>query len=112
MILVRLLPLILSALLVAAHIMRFYGLLAAILVLLLLGTLFFRTKWILRCWQGVLVAATFMWINTTYDIIQVRLALNQPWLRLIVIMCTIIVLTIFSIFWLENKKIKAFYNKN
>jgi hypothetical protein len=109
MIIVRLVPLILSTLLIAAHFMRFYGLEAAVAGLLLLGTLFVRHQWILRFWQGVLAVAAIIWIDTTYGIVQFRQELNQPWLRLMIIMSAVIAFTVFSGFWLENKRIKAFY---
>ena len=110
MLFIRLLPLILSTLLAAAHVMRFYGLAAAILVLLLLGTLFIRNIWTLKFWQLLQGGFAVMWISITINFIQIRIALNTSWLRLGIIMSVVTLFTIFSGLWLENKKIKLAYN--
>lgn len=110
MLIVRLLPTIFSTLIVTAHIMRFYGLEAAILVLLLLATLFIRNLWTLKFWQILHGVFVVMWINVSIDFIQTRMAFNTPWVRLALIMAVVTLFTVFSGFWLENKKIKLAYN--
>jgi len=112
MIIVRLIPLILSTLLIAAHLMRSYGLEAAIAALLLLGTLFLRRELTRRFWQGLLVIAAIIWIDTTYGIVQFRQELNLPWLRMMIIMGAVIAFTVFSAIWLESRKIKTFYQRH
>jgi len=112
MITVRLLPLIFSVILIAAHVMRFNGLYPALLVLALLLTLFIRSKWTLKGWQIALAAGIVMWAQTTYNIVQMRMAINEPWLRLAIIMGAVIAFTLYSILSLENKKIKAVYEKS
>lgn len=89
--------------------MRFYGIEAAVLILLLLATLFLRNHWVLRLWQALLALALLMWIDTTLGFVQVRLAMGSPWLRLTLIMSAVIAFTLYSIFSLENKKLKAVY---
>lgn len=89
--------------------MRFYGIELAMLVLLMLATLFFRNHLILRLWQGLLAVAVVMWLQTTAHFVEVRQAMGAPWLRLASIMGGVIAFTIYSIFSLENRKLKAFY---
>jgi hypothetical protein len=100
MISVRLLPVILADLLLSAHFLRFSGVFPAALALLLLGTLFI-----------LMFIATLVWIDSTIKLVQLRLMLELPWLRLAVIMMLVIALTVFAGFWMENKKIKTFYRQ-
>ena len=109
---VRLLPLLFSTLLISAHFMRAHGNLIGSLFLLLLFTLFIRKSWILRLWQVLLSLAAITWIFTTISLINLRIDLGQPWLRLALILGAIIVFTIWSAYLLENKKIKNYYNLN
>jgi hypothetical protein len=111
MISVRLLPVILADLLLSAHFLRFSGVFPAALALLLLGTLFIRRSWVIRFWQALMFIATLVWIDSTIKLVQLRLMLELPWLRLAVIMMLVIALTVFAGFWMENKKIKTFYRQ-
>jgi len=107
---IRLLPIILAGLIFSAHLLRIYGVYPAILSLLFMVLLFIKNSWIRRLWQIYLVFATLVWINATVGFVQYRMATGMPWVRLIIIMGLIIALTVFSIFRLENKKVKEFYD--
>ncbi len=109
MIFFRLLPLIFSVLLLAAHFLRFHGLLPMAIFLMFLFLLVIRKMWVIRFWQVVLSLGTLLWIDTTFRLIQFRIAMNQPWLRMAIIMGVIIFFTAFSGIWLESRKIKDYY---
>jgi hypothetical protein len=109
MIVVRLLPVIISALLISAHILRFHGLTATILCLSLLITLCFRNPWTLRMWQIFLSIAALIWVWTTVNLVHLRVELGLPWVRLAIILISVIVFTLFTVIWLETKSLKAFY---
>ena len=111
MIILRLLPLIFAQLLFAAHIMRLNGLMWALLVLLLLFTLFIRRNWIVQFWQMIAALATLEWIRITIVIVQLRLAVEMPYARLLIIMGAVILFNLFVIYWLQRPKIKAFYDQ-
>lgn len=111
MIFIRLLPIIFADILMAAHFLRFYGLLPALIILVLLLTLMIRNKWIIYLWQILLLAATLLWMDTTIDLVQIRIAQGIPWGRLLIIMIVVMLFTIFAGVWLENKKLKAFFNE-
>ncbi len=106
---VRLLPVLFSALLFSAHISRAGYNVAAIILLLLIGTLFIRKTYILRAWQVVMGLASLIWIQAAVGYIQNRMSMGTPWVRLAFIMAAIVLFTAFSAWWLENKKIKEFY---
>ena len=109
---VRLLPVLFSTLLISAHFMRAYGNLIGFLFLLLLFTLFIRKSWIIRLWQILLSFAAIAWVFATINLVNFRIEIGQPWLRLAIILGAIIVFTVWSALWLNNKKINAYYNKS
>lgn len=110
MIIIRMIPLIFAQLLFAAHIMRSFGIIWAILVLILLFTLFIRRDWIIRMWQIIIAFEIVEWIRTTIIIIQLRLAMGMPYVRLLIIMSIVILFNLFVIYWLQKPKIKAIYS--
>ena len=112
MIVIRLLPLIFAQLLFAAHIMRSFGIIWAMAILILLFTLFIRREWIIRLWQIIIAFEIVEWIRTTIVIVQLRLAVEMPYLRLLIIMSAVILFSLCVIYWLRRDKIAAFYNKN
>ena len=110
MLIIRLLPLIFAQLLFAAHIMRSFGMIWAMVVLSLLLTLFIRREWITRLWQIIIAFEVVEWIRTTIVIVQLRLAVEMPYLRLLIIMGTVILFNLFVIYWLQKPKVRAIYS--
>jgi len=109
MIILQLLPVILAHLLFSAHILRFYGLIPALIIVLLLGTLAIRNKWTMRIWQFFLMIQGLVWVGYTADVVQYRLVMDMNWIRLVIIMSIIVLFTIFSIFWLQSKNLKSYF---
>jgi len=92
----KLLPVIFSFLLLAAHFYRsgqviLTGLCIAILALLLL-----KESWVVRVFQFALLAAALEWLHTLYFLVQIRIESGQPWVRLAVILGAVAVLTALS----------------
>lgn len=110
MIIIRLLPLIFAQLLFAAHIMRSIGLIWALIVLVLLITLFARRKWIMHMWQVIIAFEIVEWIRTTIVIVQLRLAVEMPFTRLLIIMGAVILFNLFVIYWLQKPKVISIYS--
>ena len=97
----RLLPLILSALLFAAHVMRDAGLLWALPILLPLLLLLIRTRWVLRLWQGLLLLFTLEWVRTTVELALFRYQSGQPYLRMLLILLAVIALNLWAVWLLQ-----------
>lgn len=106
----RLLPVIFTTLLFAAHFSRVENNFLAILILLLLTTLFFRRDVIRRGWQIFLGITGFVWIYVAIGYINLRMAADIPWTRLGLIMAGIVLFSFFSAWWMERPKIKAYFN--
>ena len=109
MITLRLVPVILSTLLFAAHVMRFNGPLWAMMVLGILLTLFIRKPWIIRLWQVLLTFATLKWVTIAIELVQMRIAFEMPYLRLAVILIAVVTFNVFAIIWMQDEKIRDFY---
>ncbi|HEM48991.1 MAG TPA: hypothetical protein ENO27_02155 [Caldithrix sp.] len=112
MIVLRLLPLIFTQLLFAAHIMRSFGVIWALVVLMLLITLVIHREWIIRLWQIIIAFEIIEWIRTTLIIVQLRLAVEMPYLRLLIIMGAVILFNLFIIYWLQRKRIRNFFSQD
>jgi hypothetical protein len=83
----------LALLLLAAHLVHAGWLPLAGVALLLIGLLFVRRAWAARALQVVLAAATVEWSLTAYSLARLRLEHGQPYLRLVLILGTVALLT-------------------
>ena len=98
MIILRLLSLIISTLLFAAHVMRFNEPSWAMAVLGLLLTLFIPRPWIIRFWQIILALATLKWVMITIELIQMRFAFEMPYFRLAIILIAVIIFNLLTFY--------------
>ncbi|MEN8263157.1 MAG: hypothetical protein ABFR82_06810 [Nitrospirota bacterium] len=105
---IRLLPVFISILLLAAHFYR-AGLIA--LVFLVLASPFIlltRKPWAARIIQIELVLGGMEWIRTAINFIQIRQSYNMPWTRLAIIlgavaMCTLVSALVFRSRFLKDR---------
>jgi hypothetical protein len=89
----RLFPVVLSMLLLAAHFLR-QGLMPVVLLFLLLpALLFFRRTWVARLMQILLVLGALEWIRTMLLLINRRLSIGEPWGRLAIILLIVAAVT-------------------
>ena len=89
----RLLPVILSLLVLGAHYFRSGIYFVVALILGLLALLFVKKAWVARLTQVVLVLGTFEWIRTLFELVAVRQTFGQPWTRMAVILGVVALLT-------------------
>ena len=108
----RLLPVLLSMLVLAAHFYRggmpVLTLVCAAAPLLLLV----RRAWVPPLFQAFLLLGAVEWIRTLYVYAQVRIAWEEPWTRLALILGGVALLTALSatVFW--SGKLREFYRRN
>ena len=89
----KLLPVVLSCLLLAAHFLR-AGMLPLVVVSLTLpGLLLFRRRWVARLVQVFLVFGAFEWARTLLILVAERRAVGAPWSRLAIILGVVTILT-------------------
>ena len=105
----RLLPAILSFVLLAAHFSRAELLPIAIICVIIPFILFIKAVWIPRLIQLFLILGTLEWIRTLFVLFAERQALGQPWQRLIIILSAVALFTLLSALIFQKKTIRERY---
>lgn len=106
----RLLPVILSLLLLGAHCYR-AGLVALTAACVLLPfLLLLRRSWIPRLFQVVLLIGALEWLRTLYVFASMRVAFEQPWGRLALILGSVALCTALSGLVFRNGKLRSRYS--
>lgn len=89
----RVLLVVLSALLLAAHFYRRGAAIVAALCTVLPLVLLVPRGWARRSLQIALVLGTLEWLRTLWSLARVREALGEPWFRMAVILGSVAVVT-------------------
>ena len=100
---------VLSFAVLAAHFYRsgsWWLSLACIALALLLAL---PRRWVARAAQIALGAGAAEWLWTTFVLVQQRLALGQPWIRLALILVAVAVLTAASALAFETARLRSRY---
>ncbi|AZG72805.1 hypothetical protein [Shewanella livingstonensis] len=89
----------LAYLLLGAHFLRFDQHIMAIIAIGLPLLMFIKHSFVRTLLKlGLLISVVFVWAVTTFNFIDMRIALEQPWLRLAIIMASVIIFTVFAAF--------------
>jgi hypothetical protein len=104
-----LLPASLSALVLGAHFLRRgdLGLVAACLALL--GLLFVRRSWAARLVQLALLAGALEWLRTLAQLLPMRRAAGEPWVRLVAILGGVALLALLGAALFETRRLRERY---
>ena len=102
-------PIVLSVLLLAAHFLRGGGLLVPACVLGLLGLLAVRRRWVARFMQVVLVLGAVEWARTLLTLAVRRSEQGEPFLRMVLILGAVTVVTLVSAWLFEMPKLRRIY---
>ena len=106
---IRLIPVILSFLLLGAHFYRSGQVVLSGLCVLILLLLFLRKSWVPRVFQLLLLLGSLEWLRSLYFLAAMRIAWDQPWTRLAVILGAVAVFTALSGLVFRNKKLGSRY---
>lgn len=71
--------------------------------------LFVRAAWVARAFQVVLVLGALEWFRTMYVIAQMRIAFEQPWTRMALILGAVALFTAISALLFETRGIRRRY---
>jgi hypothetical protein len=102
----RLVPVVLSTLLLAAHFLRSGHGLAVLLVLLSPLLLVLRRTWSTRALQLVLILGALEWLRTLLVLARLRAALDQPWLRMAAILAVVALVAVLGALSLEARPLR------
>lgn len=109
MILLRLVPVLLAGLVLAAHFYRadLVGGVAASLLLIVLALV--RRPWAARTVQAGLVLGALEWLRTMAIFAAARIALGQPYLRMVVILAVVALVTALAALVFESAAMRRRY---
>lgn len=108
----KLLPVIISFLLLAAHFYRTGPMMLARLSLALLILLLLGEAWVARVIQVALILGSVEWLRTLYFIARERIALDQSWARMAIILGAVALFTALSSLVFRSKTLRARYASN
>ena len=103
----RLLPVILSFLLLAAHFYRAGQVILAGISLAIPFLLFLKERWVVGGIQIALVLGSLEWLRTLVGFAQQRIEFGQPWTRLAIILGGVALLTALSALVFRNKILRS-----
>lgn len=106
---IRLLPVILSLILLAAHFYRAGQVVVTALCLALPLLLLLRKSWVPRLFQVLLVLGALEWLRALYGFAAMRIAFGEPWTRLALILGAVALFTGLSGLVFRNRKLQARY---
>jgi hypothetical protein len=106
----RLFPVVLSFLLLAAHFYRAGYPVLTVVSIGVLFLLFLRKPWVPRLFQGLLILGAMEWLRSLYFFAAMRIAWDQPWTRLAIILGAVALFTALSGLVFRNKTLRSFYH--
>lgn len=105
----RLLPVFISFILMAAHFVRAGQMPIAFVLLCLLALLALRKTWVPRVIQLTLLLGAVEWVRTLLNVAQVRVELGMPWMRMAIILGAVALFTAFSCLVFRSKALRKRY---
>ena len=108
----KLIPVILSFLLLGAHFYR-AGIFALLFIYVIaIFSLLIKERWIIRLSQVLLVMGALEWLRTLLRLVEMRQAMGMPWTRLAVILGIVALFTGLSALIFQGRSLKAHYRLN
>jgi hypothetical protein len=104
-----LIPVFLSLLLLAAHLLRWCGPVGAIIALAAAVLLAIPQRWAARIVQILLVLAALEWVRTGLAALSYRQATGEPWLRMVIIIGAVAVFTAASALVFQSRTLRDRY---
>ncbi len=105
----RYFPIILAAILMAAHFLRSYSLVSMAICLLAPFLLLIKKRWSLVTLQLLTIPAALIWLLTLHGIIQERVFEGRSWTASAVILGVVALFTLFAGWLLNYPEIKERY---
>jgi len=107
----RIIPFILSVIVLAAHFLRFANFPMMIFTLAIPFLLFIKKRWALLTVQALTIAGGLFWVKVAIDNLWLRLAVGEPWLRMVVILLAVSLFTFWSAWLLSHPSIAEKYTQ-
>ena len=105
----RLIPVVLSCVLLAAHYLRAGSMVVVVLCLAVPALLFLKRRWVPRVMQAVLAFSAVEWLLTAHEIASVRMAMGVPWTKAAVILGVVAAWSLGSALLFETRALRKRY---
>jgi len=102
-------PVVFSLVVLGAHFMRYGDSIGIFGSMALIALLIVRRPWVVRLIQIVLIFGALEWVRTLYELVQVRAAHGQPFIRMVVILGIIVAVTFCSALLFQSPAMKRIY---
>ena len=102
-------PIVLSLVILGAHFMRYGNSAGVIGSAVMIALLFVRRPWVARLIQVALVLGALEWVRTLYMLMQVRVAQDQPFVRMTIILGVVAAVTLGSALLFQSPTLKKYY---
>ena len=106
----KLLPVFISFLLLAAHFLRAGQMVVSIILLSVLWLLLLRKLWVPWVIQIILLLGAMEWLWTLYSFAQVRMEMGNPWMRMAIILGAVALFTALSCLVFRSKSLRRRYS--
>jgi hypothetical protein len=105
----RLLPVVLALVVLAAHFYRGQMWVPFGMTVTLLPFLFIRAPWAARVLQAALLVGALEWIRTATALIALRLSMGMPWMRLALILGGVALVTALCALIFQARAVRRHY---
>lgn len=105
-------PVVLSLVILGAHFMRYGSSVGVVGSAVLIALLIVRRPWAARLVQVALILGVLEWIRTLHMLVQVRVAEDQPFVRMVIILGVVAAVTLCSALLFELPVLKKYYRVN
>ena len=106
----RLLPVFISFLLLAAHFVRAGEAVVAYVLVFLLPLLIIRKFWVPWVMQVTLLLGAVEWVRTLVSVAQIRIEFGMPWTRMALILAAVALFTACSGLVFRSKALRKQYS--
>lgn len=103
---------VLGLIMLAAHFLRFGDMGLTVVIIAMAGLCFTRLGWARIVCSAALFVSSFLWVQSGIDFVQIRMAVGQPWMRLVVIMGSVCAFSLFGAWVLSTEKAAARFSKD
>ncbi len=98
-----------SLVILGAHFMRYGNSIGVLGALVLVALLFVHRPWVARLMQVVLILGALEWVRTLYELVEMRVAHGQPFIRMGVILGIVVAVTLCSALLFQAPVLKRIY---
>jgi hypothetical protein len=102
-------PVVLSFVVLGAHFMRYGDTIFVVTAAAMIALLLIRQPWVARLIQVVLVLGALEWLRTLYELVQLRIALGEPYGRMLFILASVAIVTASAALVFQSKTLKQVY---